>query len=270
MRESRGARGVQFAGGAFLEDGATVGGTVPEFDSARVLRAGDVIRVIDGQAVYGMEDVREIIVSHDPGEVVTIGLVRAGRALQVRLKLGKYEDLRDGSGPSRETVEGAWRRRSERLSAVARLAPPLDAGVTRFINERSVAEAREGFRAMDAARQAELAAAGLDSGARPLSIVAGGEPRGGIWSSMTEYLPTQGNPNARRDRPDANNLRQALVDNIEMCEREIRVLEEDLRRPGQPPDQLEALRAKRALVMAQLDGLRSKVRAMDQVAGAER
>jgi membrane-associated protease RseP (regulator of RpoE activity) len=52
------------------------------------LKAGDVITAVDGNAVASPQELRQRIVSHQPGDQVTITYTRAGASAQATVKLG--------------------------------------------------------------------------------------------------------------------------------------------------------------------------------------
>jgi len=89
--------------------------SAPGFDSMRVLRDGDVVRAADGRAILTDHDLRCIIVSHDPGDEVTLSIVRSGEPMTVKVRLGRFSDLGRGSMIEDRIIVGAWDRRVERL-----------------------------------------------------------------------------------------------------------------------------------------------------------
>jgi PDZ domain len=116
----RGAMGVSFALSDNALDGVKVGGAVDGFDSKRVLRPGDVIREMDGVSLALNDQMRSrgliiaLIVSHDPGDEVTLDLLRGGEPVVVRLKLGNYKDLRNANELDLPRLRAAWELRCRR------------------------------------------------------------------------------------------------------------------------------------------------------------
>jgi len=97
--------------------------SAPGFDAGRVLRAGDVVRVADGLSISAGFDLRCAIVSHDPGDEMTLGIVRSGEPMVVRVKLGRFSDLQQGQPVDEAVLVGAWNRRAARVSPAPE--PPL-------------------------------------------------------------------------------------------------------------------------------------------------
>ncbi len=118
----RGAMGVRIQ--STVGDGiVTISPSTPGFDAMRVLRDGDVVKSADGHPITTELDLRSAIVSHDPGEEVTLGIVRSGEPMTVKIKLGRFSDLGQGSMMDDRIIIGAWDRRSERVSPAPE--PPL-------------------------------------------------------------------------------------------------------------------------------------------------
>lgn len=120
-RSPRGALGVRFADVG--DDPSTVVDPVERFDSQRVLRSGDALVTIDDHRITGQFDVRQAIISHDPGEMVTLGILRAGTPMTVEVKMGRLDDL--GARPPLEPqiLNAAW------LYRLARAGEPRTAAV---------------------------------------------------------------------------------------------------------------------------------------------
>jgi hypothetical protein len=125
----RGAMGVSFALSDNAVDGVKVGGAVDGFDSKRVLRPGDVIREMDGVPLALNDQMRSrnliiaLIVSHDPGDEVTLDLLRGGEPVIVRLRLGNYRDLRNANELDTSRLRTAWELRCRRATGVAQPEP---------------------------------------------------------------------------------------------------------------------------------------------------
>jgi hypothetical protein len=124
--------GVSFAVLDSAGEGVKVGAAVDGFDSRRVLRPGDVIREMDGVVITGGDQMEArnqmiaLIVSHDPGDQVTLGLTRAGEPVTVRLTLGNYTALgRNANELDAPRLRAAWELRCRRMGA----APADDSDV---------------------------------------------------------------------------------------------------------------------------------------------
>lgn len=140
--EPRGAMGVSFSGLAG-PDGVELSGTVGGFDAARHLRAGDVIRAMDGIPVRVNNDARAVILSHDPGDEITVEFLRQGEVRVVTLRLGHFAELRNAADPDDWTLASAWEVRARRRAAGSPAAPELATGLT---PERYAAMARRSDR----------------------------------------------------------------------------------------------------------------------------
>ncbi len=70
-------------------DGAQIGQVVSGSPADKAgLKAGDVITAVDGNAVYGADDVTAAVGSHTPGDTVTLTITRGGTAKTVSVVLG--------------------------------------------------------------------------------------------------------------------------------------------------------------------------------------
>ena len=149
--QPRGALGVSFSLIDRNQDGVEIGGPIEGFDAARVLEPGDIIESMSGSPTRTQQQVRAAIISHDPGDVITIGVRRRGEPLVVRVALGDFRDLerrnnvrgnpRGGvqlqmlnqpAPPPRidtPTLLAAWDLRRQRQGAGVPKGPVLDAGL---------------------------------------------------------------------------------------------------------------------------------------------
>lgn len=70
--------------------GATVGDVTPGAPGAKAgLQSGDVITGIDGKPVTGSDDLTMAVVGHQPGETVTLDVVRNNSPMKVKVTLGQ-------------------------------------------------------------------------------------------------------------------------------------------------------------------------------------
>lgn len=107
----RAAMGIQFGGEH--EKGVIIGRTIEGFDAALKLLPDDVVMTADGEPLIETDLLREIIVSHDPGDELELRVLRGGQETTVRVRLGRFSDL----GQQRldaATRKAAWHRRIER------------------------------------------------------------------------------------------------------------------------------------------------------------
>lgn len=135
-KRDRAAMGVSWQSQSFRLDGleiagparARVGGV--EFDSVRLLRAGDVIVKFDGLPVVVSEDIqrnwdncRAMIMSHDPGDEIELDILRDERPMKVRLKMGRYRDLGQSTvADPRDVIERSFEYRLNRIAKSAGVA----------------------------------------------------------------------------------------------------------------------------------------------------
>ena len=50
---------------------------------------GDVVTAVDGEAVTTLEELREIVLSHDPGDTIRLEVNRDGEQLTIEVELGR-------------------------------------------------------------------------------------------------------------------------------------------------------------------------------------
>jgi hypothetical protein len=149
----RAAMGVQFARSDGASGGVEIAGTVQGFDSFRQLRAGDIIRSIGGVRTTSQASARCAIISHDPGELVPVELLRRGEPMIVNLRLGSFAELTNAVDLNNQTLDAAWGLRLARLPGSA-AEHQIDAGWTL---DRWVLLEDEVRRAREAAEQARRA-----------------------------------------------------------------------------------------------------------------
>jgi putative serine protease PepD len=69
--------------------GSVIYSVVPNSPAAQAgLRAGDLVVAADGKAVAGKDDVRAAIQAHQPGDTLTLQVVRDGRTITITATLG--------------------------------------------------------------------------------------------------------------------------------------------------------------------------------------
>lgn len=131
-RQPRAGLGVQF--GTPVEGGAPLNAVIAGFPAAEFLKPGDLVRTIDGQPVLNTAHMGSIILSHSPGDTLTMEIDRPTRPavdpknppptrpLTLRVPLGRFEDLNNGL-PSPERLWAAYRQRLARAGADRRPDP---------------------------------------------------------------------------------------------------------------------------------------------------
>jgi S1-C subfamily serine protease len=76
-------------GGPADDAGIKAGTQQIEFQGLKATVGGDVIAAVDGQELVGESDLPKLIVQHDPGDTVTLEIIRDGETQNVDLKLGE-------------------------------------------------------------------------------------------------------------------------------------------------------------------------------------
>ena len=117
VNSPRPAMGVEFGGRFLGATGVTVTRTVQGFESTKVLESGDVILSMDGFTINDFIHARQIILSFDPGELVTLSIIRRGEPTEVSLHFGSFKDLPSPSTPANEMLGTSWGIRRERRSS---------------------------------------------------------------------------------------------------------------------------------------------------------
>lgn len=108
--------GVGF--GAIRDGGVEIGTVVADverFPAAGILKPGDLIVGGDGQALVSSDDLRSLILSHEPGETLNLLVQRGVDVLDLDLPLGSYK-LLTGAAPigraiADRAIEIRWARR---------------------------------------------------------------------------------------------------------------------------------------------------------------
>ncbi|MEK6700842.1 MAG: PDZ domain-containing protein, partial [Planctomycetota bacterium] len=227
----RGALGVSFSnfGGE-----ATVGMTQPGFDSVRVLRTGDQILAIDGSRISEYRQVRPLIISRDPGQEIELRVLRSGKIINVRVKLGRFDDLNNGMGRGFDAItvsncEQAWRIRlmlEQREHALSEITTDLTQGDWARAQERATLAQLQPVTIVS--RQIRRNLNNFDGSmevAQPLAVRAiapddrlagGGEPRGGTLASIGTRLQAGRTSNNMLNEIKAMQQRQldAIIDQL--------------------------------------------------------
>jgi hypothetical protein len=107
-REPRAALGVTSAIG---ESKVTLQAVRADYPAAAVLKPGDRIESLDGVPLDTFDSLRAIIIAHDPDDEIPVQLVRDGRTISTRVRLGLYGANKDFS-PVAQFLPPAWTYRS--------------------------------------------------------------------------------------------------------------------------------------------------------------
>lgn len=241
-------------------DGVPITDTTKGFDSHRTLQRGDVIYAMSGKRVRSFEDARRIITSHDPGERVSLKVLRAGQPILVRVGLGSYDDLmrRDDTRPQsrpRGVLLDAWRLRVERRGGSVSADPTaIDTGMQ--LSDYEILDAT-----VDAANAARLTTDSVSQGAvsanNGVSADVGSRlsPAGGAavidLAACSDYASTM-RQNGRGDVAALEGKQQALLQEWQM-------LQLRMREPDRPERERLAINQQANQVRAQLVEIQTQI-----------
>jgi hypothetical protein len=245
----RGAMGVQFALMDSAVDGVKVGATVDGFDSKRALKAGDVIREMDGVSLVMNDQMRSrnaivaMIISHDPGDEVTLSVLRAGEPVVVRLKLGNYRDLRNANELDTQRMRTAWEMRCRRAMGgpSGDVSDAAEAGLSaQRWNQISDPVRRNAARRLAEIRQANPFLP--QSGPEPLPEEAGTTLVAGGADRTLQVEPSNDFSAGEKSQRNAGQVRQIQMQ-IDQFTNLIRNYEKRLKDPNLPENQKRMLQA---------------------------
>lgn len=114
-RGPRAAVGIRFPPEG--DTGVRIQEVLPGFPASDVLRAGDRIVEADGLAITQQATFRAAILSHSPGEVMAMKLVREGETLEVDVPLDSFGRLVGAAAPRPGDLLAAWTLRRSRDGA---------------------------------------------------------------------------------------------------------------------------------------------------------
>jgi hypothetical protein len=255
--EPRGGLGFE-TDGQLGGRGVGIRNVVAGFPAANILQAEDRIISINGIALADFASIRPIIVSHDPGDVLALTIVRKGETLNVKVPLGSFNQLRN-SMLDQGVMAAAWELRSRRLRGSP--AAPILSGLapTEWASENADASVMRVLEVGPRGRSAEDGEAG---------VVIGGEARGDMAASMGQVW-----------RDGGIQLHQGMgrdlqIQQIEMLDRErlLRMARRDtidvqLAMPNLPAVQRKELEDRRAQLQAEITALEmvAEQRRLDQL-----
>ena len=216
----------------YNQRGAVVQFVTPGFPAQQVLKSGDRIEVADGVKLDEFDTLRHVILSRDPGDEMALTILRDGATLNVKVTLGRLEDLR-GQALTELSLVTAFRLFRARdyldLRGGEGGEEPLASGLS-----------AEAWAMTDAIPPETADLVYIDHGETdgtqsPMPVVAGGEPRGVLLNNRAMRL------NARMDDAEVelrmlNGFRQQL-------ERDIESGKAKLADPTLPEGTKDALRA---------------------------
>jgi hypothetical protein len=158
---------------------------VDQFPAAGMLMPGDLIVGVDGKSLTSSEDLRAMILSHEPGELLNLLVDRGGEVLDLDLPLGSYQMLR-GAAPistpiANQAIDIRWARKGYLMPGVN----TVGSGITsKQWVEAGYPEEPGSFRASNARRTPRVVSPGSS---RDVFVGTGTLSRGRIepWSNRT-------------------------------------------------------------------------------------
>ncbi len=228
----RAGMGVEFDVEVILPEGVPIKKPVENFPAFELIEPGDVILTADGITLRNNEHLGAIIVSHDPGDVLTITLERAGERITLDVPLGSLSALGSQSRVTRDRLDRAFAQRCARAGAADRL---IEGSVGAGLTLNDWAEAELGL------------ADGIDPNATPASsprrepLVRGGRPRtsgpqGSARDPRTTAISTSSGINRRNARIMAGRLGELARQRVRLAVR--------LEQGTEPEASLEKIRLK--------------------------
>lgn len=177
--EPRAGMGISF--GAAADRGVRLERTIQGFHAAEVLAPGDIILQADGQEVNQRSDLQSAILSHTPGETMTLRVLRGTTESRVEVRLGSYGDLNNGGYQLPEPIlRAAWNFRRRILLDQAMPGPTIDcrAEPTQIPTPEAMGPPTRGQ--WDHASESVVLERWAGSGS---GLIAGGQSRGGVDES---------------------------------------------------------------------------------------
>jgi PDZ domain len=259
VQTPRAALGVQYGG--LDGDPAVISNTIEGFDSHRVLKSGDAIRSFDGMTVSDRETLRPYIMSYDPGDIATVEIVRDDEVLELRVRMGSQDQLRQNDRdrfrfgnneialrgttqePTIDELEEAWDLRLTRLGVPIE---PMTDVVDGELSPKHWAEAA-----------AIIAETDEDRRGRPFEarVAAGGQPRGGTPDSLKTFQDGEllHSSSWRESQRDSVRLVESTIDQLRIRERDLEQRLGTLR--GQLLDSKAANAQERRFLQTTIDNL---------------
>jgi len=290
---ARGALGVSFGFARQLvmpisdeqfEEGIPIDSALAGFDSANVLKGGDLLRAIDGCRVRTNVQCQLETISRDKGQVVQLDIEREGRPMRVNVCLGSRRELRGAESPAPAMMDAAWKLRLAR--GTASQAAPLAVGAIpaqawaeadRLVKEPIDPEAeirRASMQRPDVQFERILPDGSrvnlMREGTPTADLVATGNPRSKVMTGTPQARMLAGRPqqlgnNPGEDRNVWMKRLQELKDESRALQRRIDAQAEKANNPQLPREERQLLRqsidgleAERAAIDAQINQLRRR------------
>jgi len=267
-RTDRAGMGVSFAM-ELVEGGVGIAGTIRDagFFAHEVLQPGDLIRSADGLPVTTRSEIRAAVLSHDPGDIMVLGIVRNGTPRKVDLKLGNFSQLRNAESPELRVLDAAWKLRLNRelnrdQAEVNKSARPIVSGLLdedRWADlERGLIFTRQKLEQQAQATGRKVPDRTVDAwDGPPRTIVAGGQPRRGKHYNLDGI--SRGDEAARFVNLDRNAIQMRLQQSQMMIQSRLIMIENLSDRLNQPG--LDA--RSRMLLEAQIASEKNTVRRLE-------
>jgi hypothetical protein len=224
--EPRPAMGIQ---SSYNQRGAVLQSVTRGFPAESVLRAGDRIEVADGVKLDEFDTLRHVILSRDPGDEMALSIVREGAVLNVKVTLGRFDELR-GQPLTEFSLLTAFRQfRARDYFTLGPKEEPLDSGLA------PEAWAMAELLAQDTGDVTYIDHGETDGSQSPMPVTAAGEPR------QEPRIARSPRINARMD--EAQVELQMLNAFRQQLERDIEANKAKLNDPNLPESAKDALRA---------------------------
>lgn len=239
-------------------DRPTLNSLIEGFPAAEVLKVGDRFIAAAGMNIDAWDTLRAVIISHDPGDEIPATIVRDGATLNVRIKLGRFDQLDRQPQLEPSIREAAWTLRSRGLRDPAMVeAKPIESGLSTAAWFNPALIQREA---------ADIQPADVGGDTRT-NVVAGGESRGGvpqvqeIITGGVRVLPRDG-----RGRPiRAGGIDAAQAEVVRQLQLvQIRKAQSMIQRDRLKQRLQEAPESERPAVQNQITKMEADIQAQDQ------
>jgi hypothetical protein len=165
-------------GGVILQS-ATAG-----FHSAELLRRGDRLESADGHRLDDFNSLRLVILSREPGYEMPVVVIRDGAILNFKIRLARYEQLNAPPLDDRTLSESFRNYRAREYYDYAGEDAVLESGIPPEVwNEASLLDADPDF---------ITAGQSLDADPENVSVVPGGQARGGVHQGISSISSGRG------------------------------------------------------------------------------
>jgi hypothetical protein len=202
---------------------ASISGTIPGFDAHGKLKGGDVFVSVDGIPMRGLNSRRLFrwhLISHDPGDTLSVVVRRGKEKAHFDLVLGSFAALGEGREvPSRQDLAAAYRVRQQRLGRGGE-------GETFGLSAADWAAARE-----EGVKKFSMQVKARPGLVEPPNLVAGGAPRSGPDDDREDVRRNLGRVRSAQARNQfvATSIRTRLIDPMEVQPPRPRSIQNEIR-----------------------------------------